>query len=245
MKLEYKFDTTNSILIQPRISIQNNKSNKNFSGNNSDAVGQISNTSSLYNSDLDGLSFSTPLLYRHSFNKRGRTFSTNLVAGFNRNNGNSGLNSSTIYAVDSIPGDTSNQISDINSRNWNYSSEITYTEPVKSKGQLSFTYKGSYTKSISDKTTFTYSPSDGLYNTLDSSLSNKFKSDYLTQSAGASYRYQSEKWNATAGLTLQQATLKNNQDASIPLHTEKKPAYILPKLQQPAFYQSAPGSNQQ
>ncbi len=209
LKLEYKFDTLNSILFQPRVSFQNNAGQNTLNGNNTDLNGSISNVLSTSNNDLNGLSFSSPLLYRHSFSKKGRTFSANINTGYNQNKGDGGLNSLITYYSDSLSFDTMNQISDLNSHTWNNSAELIYTEPVGDFGQLSFNYKGSYTSNISDKNTFTFSPPENLYNTIDTPLSNKFNSNYITQSFGPNYRIQNEKWNLMAGISYQKAELNN------------------------------------
>ncbi len=211
LKLDYKFDSLNSVLLQPRISYQNNNGSSTLTGTNSDATGLINNAISTYESNLDGVSFSLPLLYRHSFVKKGRTFSANLSTSYNSSKGTSALNSLTVYFADTIPTNTLDQISDPDSHGWNNSSELTYTEPFGPNAQLSFTYKGNYNKSTSDKKTFSYSPVEELYNALDTSLSNQFESKYISQSIGSNYRLQKEKWNFMLGLSYQLADLKNEQ----------------------------------
>ena len=209
IRLEYKFDTLNSILFQPRISFQKNNGNNTLLGSNTDINGKISDAVSSNSNNLNGVSFSSPLLYRHSFNKRGRTFSANINTGYNQNKGNGELNSVISYYPDTIPTDTVNQIYDQNSNSWNTSTELTYTEPVGKLSQLSISYRGSITNSTSDKNTYTYSPSEELYNAIDTPLSNKFNSNYLTQSFGPNYRIQNEKWNLMAGVSYQRAELNN------------------------------------
>ncbi len=209
LRLEYKFDTLNSILFQPRVSFQNNTGQNSLIGNNTDLNGIVSKVLSTSNNDLNGLSFSSPILYRHSFSKKGRTFSANVNTGYNQNKGNGDLNSLITYYSDSLSLDTMNQISDQNSHTWNNSAELIYTEPVGEFCQLSFNYKGSYTSNVSDKNTFTFSPPENLYNTLDTPLSNKFNSNYITQSFGPNYRIQNEKWNLMAGISFQRADLSN------------------------------------
>ena len=209
IRLEYKFDTLNSILFQPRVSFQKNTGRNALSGNNTVKNRRASDAISSNNNDLDGISFSSPLLYRHSFNKKGRTFSANINTGFNQNKGNGDLNSVITYYSDTIPPDTMNQISGQNSHSWNNTTELIYTEPVGTMGQLSLSYRRSYTTSASDRNTFSYSPAENLYNTIDTPLSNKFRSNYLTQSFGPNYRIQNEKWNLLAGVSYQRADLKN------------------------------------
>ncbi len=211
-KIDHKFDSLNSVLFQPKVSIQTNTSRSTITGINSNNEGVLNQATTGYVSDMDGISFSSPLLYRHSFAKKGRTFSANLNAAYNSNIGNSTLNSITTYAADTIPSDTMDQKSDLNTHGWNYSSELTYTEPVGKFSQLALNYRGNYNMTSSDKSTYTYSPTDNLYNSLDTSLSNKFTTNYLTHSGGINYRYNDSTWNAMIGVAYQSATLDNQRD---------------------------------
>ena len=175
IRMEYKFDTLNSILFQPRVSFQDNSSQSGLNGINTDINGRLSDAISGSYKTLRGISFSSPILYRHSFNKKGRTFSINLNPGYNQNKGNGELKSEITYYSDTIPPDTTDQLYDQNSHTWNNSTELNYTEPVGKTGQLSLTYRGNYISSVSDKNTFSYSPTDNLYNTIDTLLTNNFK----------------------------------------------------------------------
>lgn len=229
VKFEYKFDTLNSILIQPRISVQNNKGSSSLNGNNSENAGILSNAISSYNSDFDAISFSSPILYRHSFHKKGRTFSANFNPVYNQNEGTSDLNSLTVYINDTTTdNDTLNQISDLSSWNRNFSTDLVYTEPLDTNNQLSFSYNGKLNTGFSDKKTFSYSSADELYNSLDTSLSNKFESKYQSHSAGVNYRYQNVIWNMMIGAAYQVAGLTNEQTFPVETSVNKKFYNILP-----------------
>lgn len=228
LKFEYKFDTLNSIIFQPRISFQNNESNSFISGTNNGLNGQLSNAITNYNGNTTGISFSAPVLFKHSFLKKGRTFSVNLVYGKNRSEGTTTLNSVTTYSADSIPSDSLSQESQPDSYTNNYSAEAVYTEPIGAKGQLSFTYRGNLTQSNAEKFTYVYSPADDLYNKLDTGLSNNFQSRYSTQSGGLNYRLNGEKWNMMAGAFYQVAGLKNDQAFPFESSVTKNFKNILP-----------------
>jgi hypothetical protein len=206
-RLEYKFDTLNSILFQPRISYQKNTSDGTIAGSNYLFSDPLSLAITNGNNNLNGISASVPLLYRHSFLKRGRTISANLTAGYNQNKGDGDLHSSVIYYTDTIPSDSTNQLSTQDTHSWNYSSEIVYTEPLDSNSQLSFSYRGSYTLSSSDKkTTSVYE-----FGEIDTALSNNFNSDYLSHSFGINYRVNYSNWNGMIGLSAQRADLNNER----------------------------------
>jgi hypothetical protein len=79
------------------------------------------------------------------------------------------------------------------------------------KGQLLFTYNNNYNLNNSDKKTYNYQTVSDSYTDLDATLSNVFESRYMANNGGISYMYTQTKWNATAGLSYQVATLKNEQ----------------------------------
>jgi len=211
LKLDWKLDSLNSILFRPKISIQQNDGSNDLSGENRQSVNLLSSTANDYNSNLTGLNFSTPLLYRHSFTKKRRTFSINVTPGYNQNKGSSHLNTYTNYFADTLSTDTINQLTNMDKQGIVMNSTVTYTEPVSEKGQLLFTYGANYNKSTSDNETYKYSAIEDSYVLLDTILSNKFNTEYFAQSFGTSYRYQKEKWNLNAGLSYQQAHLENKQ----------------------------------
>lgn len=228
LKFDWKMDSLNSILFQPKISVQNNDGSSIVFGENRLRSAVLNNTNNTYSSNLDGITVSAPLLYRHSFAKKGRTISLNITPGYNGNKGNSNLFSYVNYFSDSLANDSLNQLADLDKKGWQLSSNINYTEPLNDKTQLQFTYGTNLNKSESDKQTFNYSAADDSYNAFDTSLSNKFESRYMAQFAGASYRYQQEKWNISVGANYQFAELKNNQEFPSTANTEKKFNSILP-----------------
>lgn len=211
MKINWKIDSLNSILIQPKLSIQQNDGLSSLSGHNQLADSLLSSTSNNYSSNLSGMNFTAPILFRHSFNKKRRSFSVNVTPGYNESNGNSNLNSFAYYYSDTLKSDSLEQLANLNKQGIVLSSSVTYTEPVSAKGQLLFTYGSNYNKSTSDKETYNFSIDQNDYTLFDSTLSNKFNSTYFSQSFGTSYRYQEIKWNFNAGISYQQAKLSNEQ----------------------------------
>ena len=211
LKFDIKIDSLNSILIQPRFSLQSNNGRSFTKGENVFQANPISATINDYESNLQGINTSLPILYRHSFMKKGRTFSANLTPGYNQNKGNSNLYAFTDYYRDTLSVDTLNQLANLNSQGKVFSSNLTYTEPINKTGQLLITYNNNFNNNTSDKQTYNYSYGEQTYSAFDTSLSNKFNSVYFANSGGLSYLYTKTKWNLTAGITYQNAQLKNEQ----------------------------------
>ncbi|MES2592641.1 MAG: outer membrane beta-barrel protein [Bacteroidota bacterium] len=210
-KVEWKIDSLNSFLFQPKISVQQNDGKSLLFGENIQSANVISNTNTGYSSNLTGLNISSPLLYRHSFSKKGRTFSVNLSPGYNQSKGNSNLNSATHFYSDTLYSDSLNQLANIESEGLILSTNIVYTEPVNKNSQLMFSYGTNFNMNESDKETFNFSATDDDYSSFDTTLSNRFNSQYQSHSVGTNYRYQKGKLNFSTGISYQYAELEAEQ----------------------------------
>lgn len=208
-KFQWKPDSANTFLFQPKVSLQQNKGNSAFQGENTQSGVLLSNTSNQYASNLTGLNISAPINYRHAFKKKGRSISVNAVPGYNQNEGDNTLASYARYYTDTMSADEVNQIANLDVQGLTFSSNVAYTEPVNKNSQLMFNYGTNYNQSQSNKET--YNVTDSSENIFDPTLSNRFTSNYLSQSVGVNYRYQEKKWNASAGVAYQYAQLDNDQ----------------------------------
>lgn len=227
MKFNWKINTNNSLIFQPRFSFQLNKGNSDMLGENKLLISPLSRVSNTYRTNLEGLNFSSPILYKHSFAKKGRSVSANINPGYNSNDGNSQLYYKTSNYNDSLASDTINQTADLNKSGFTTSSNISFSEPINSKSQALFTYSSNFNGSDSKKNTYNIS-SPNFSETLDSSLSNTFNTQYFSQSLGTSYRYQVDKWNFNGGIAFQLAQLTNIQEFPNDFKLHKTFKSILP-----------------
>lgn len=212
MRFDWKIDSLNSILFQPKFTYQDNEGSSTLSGINQRNDTLLSNTQNNYSSNLTAVNFSAPLLYRHSFGaKKGRTLSLNLTPGYNNSKGNSNLLSYTNYFADTLATDSLNQLANLDKQGYVLSTNVTYTEPISKKAQLMFTYANNLNSSKSDRQTFNFSEIDNSYSRFDTTLSNTFNSFYHSESGGVSLRMQGEKWNLMAGVNYQWAQLDNER----------------------------------
>ena len=211
MRLEFKFDSLNSIVLSPKASFQSNEGNSELRGENSAGITQVSKTRNDFKSTLFGGSYSMGILFRHYFAKKGRTLSVNATPGYSNNRGNSRLFSLTDYLTDTLNADSIDQKSFLNKYTNSLSSNITYTEPINDYHSLSLSYIGQYNSNNSDKQTRKLNLFSLEHSILDSSLSNVFINNYLSHAGGLSYRYQKEKSTLTIGADVQIASLQNDQ----------------------------------
>lgn len=211
LRLTYNIDSSNSILIRPRLTLQDNVGNSALNGATSVGSQTLNNTNNNFSTDLLGINFSNELLFRHKFAKAGRTFSISWTSGYTENSGTNFLKTTSNYFEADTSTKILNQFSDLNQNGWSNSGTFSYTEPLNTKSFLQASYTLSLRPNDSDKKTSQFDNVTAEYSRLDTALSNKFSSKYLTQSGGLDYRYQTEKVQFNTGATYQRAELQNNQ----------------------------------
>ena len=209
-RIEIKIDSSNSLIIQPKISLQQNSGKSSFTGTNANSEILISSITNSFKSKLEGYDLSTPLQYRHSLKKRGRTISLDLTPSYIKNSGNNNLQTYNTFYLSGLT-DTIDQRSEINKESFSARGNLVYTEPLSQTSFLSINYTANYVASASEKNTMRLDPQSEIYSIRDSLLSNVFDNQYVSNAAGASYRYNREKINFSFGAAVQQAVLSKNQ----------------------------------
>jgi outer membrane receptor protein involved in Fe transport len=231
-KLETKIDSMNSLVIQPRLSMQLNNSSKNLSGSNTHENTLLNSTQNQTSGKLFGYNLSTSILYRHSFAKRGRTFSINLTPGTSRSSGENKLYSMNNYYRDSVSyGDSLNQKAGILKQGNSLTTNISYTEPLSKSNFLLFNYTSNYNHNYSSKRTNNRDSIDFKYDDLDSNLTNVFRNQYQSHSGSAGYRFQKEKFNFSVNAAYQWAILSKQQEIPSRYELSKTFESILPSAQ--------------
>lgn len=231
LRIDWKIDSLNSILFQPRVSFQQNNAASNMDGKNQIISLLQSITNNDFTSNLTGANISTPILYRHIFSKRGRTFSLSITPSYNQNRGDNYLNTFAEFYSDTTTTELLDQFSNRNMQGLSITSNATYTEPIGKLSMLNFSYRANYNLNKSEKETFNYSPYLNEYNLFDTTLSNVYNSEYVSHTFGTSYRYRKEKISISAGLSYQLAQLNGNQIFPYAYSIDKTFNSILPNLQ--------------
>ena len=230
-RFEYTIDSMNSLIIVPKFSVQQNRSNSGLAGINlisNDALQSKTATSNF--SKNFGYDFSNTITLRHKFKKPRRTISLGVSTDYNPTNSNGSLFSSNTYYQ---PNDTTtilNQQSIGNNLGLTISPNLSYTEPLGKKSQLMLTYNPSINKSTIDKRTSSKDSLDANYNQLDTILSNQYSNTYTYQRGGLSYRYTDKKLNFMLGVNAQYATLNGTEQFPYPLSINKNFESILPQV---------------
>lgn len=203
--VNFKIDSMNSIIVTPRLSYQINNGTNKVQANNYRGLDLINQTQNNYVADVDAYNLGTSVLFQHKFKKQGRTFSVDVNGTSNKNSGTTTLDAQTFYAEQGFDS-TTNQQSNTNYKTNGITTNARYTEPISKKSLIQLSYNNNYTVSNNRKYTYRNILAE---NTLDSVLSNEFQNKYNSNSAGLSYRFNTEKLNASIGADYQNAELNN------------------------------------
>lgn len=227
LRLDYKINERNSLLWRPTISLQKNKGSENVFGQN--FLNGIENSLSNYDfsSDLVGLNIGNEILYRHRFDKRGRTFLVNFNTQYSQSSGDSFLQSETTDLTSSFS-NLEEQQSLLDNSGWTYSGRVNYTEPLNEKTSLQFNYQMNYQLEEADKQTFDFEEATQDFTDVNTTLSNVFNKNYLAQNTEVGLRWRSNGWSVGTGVTTQWADLKNMEVFPEDLMTERSFFAVLP-----------------
>ena len=234
LRVEYKIDSSNTLILTPTLNFQKNISSSLVDGINSFGPGTgqpISETQNKVNTTSSGYTINNGILLRHAFKKRGRTISISYNTSLNNKKGDTYLQAYNKYYKSFLSrSDSTNQLSDNKTDGNQNSFNIAYTEPVGKKGQLQLNYNPSFTTNKADQETSKFDYGNSKYSILDTSLSNKFTNHFNTQNTGVTYRYGDKDNQFAAGVSYQYATLNSDEQFPFVTTIHKDYSNILPNL---------------
>ncbi|MEP6597004.1 MAG: outer membrane beta-barrel protein, partial [Ginsengibacter sp.] len=209
---DYQIDSFRSLKIAPNFSYQKTSNGTTSDYSTVSDKGININDGHSYNlANNEGTSLSTNILFRNKFQKKGRTFSLNLLTNFNNSEGDGSLQSITnFYDASGLPlrKDSINQKNNNAANVKGFNARAVYTEPVFKKTLLEFSVGRSYTENISSKATYDYNRNNGKFDLINNTLTNNFENTYGYSTAGLRLRKQAKKYNYAVGATWQQAELE-------------------------------------
>lgn len=238
MRLEYKIDSSNTLIVIPSINLQKNNSNsyadyRGFYGQSSSGIfyDSASNSVNNYDADRTGYNIRNSILFRHAFAKKGRSLSLGFNTTFTQNDGTSTsvgdyrFFEHGVFDKDSVQ----NQFIDNTSNGHTIGGTIAYTEPVGKKSQVQFDYNPSVQINKADQQTFDY---DGAkYSVFDTALSNRFDNRITTNNGGVTYRYVPSKDEMfSVGVSYQHSNLQSDRIFPVKSNVDQSFSSILPNL---------------
>lgn len=228
-RLNWKLDSMNSILIEPRISIQQNGTVNPLLANTTNGLGEtISQLSNYTHTQTDGYRASSNILYRHSFSKKGRTFSAEINPGVNGQSGNTLLSNVNYFISDTT---ARNQKTDLIKSTNTLSGNLTFTESLDSNHFIAATVSTNINQNNNDRLAYLKDAAALGYTRLDTFFSSRFINGYSQHKTGVSYRYQTYKWNITTGLDAQIALLDGKQSMPKTSDLSRQFTSLLPSFQ--------------
>jgi hypothetical protein len=200
-RYEWNIDSSNNITVKARGSKELfTTTNETFSVNKGSS-GSILNESNRTNNGTGTTERSDiSALWKHRFEKKGRTFM--IEANINTQNQDQDYNlksSNSFYSNNNLDSTTTvNQLKTKNQTNLKLNSEAIYTEPLSSKLFLELKYKISRENNNSQQ--ISYNPNtSGIYTDFDSLFSSNYDYDITNHRAGATLRWVYEKINFSVG----------------------------------------------
>ncbi len=230
--LRLKFDTNANLTWINRLSFNTRDFN---STSNLQTLGfsqQLENESSnLYSTDGDQMSWYSGITLRKKLNKPGRIISGNLDLTIGDNDDNVLVdNMTTIY--DNAQGEFVNNIlqdqQSTESQN-QYNLGISYTEPLGKRTYLGLNARRSNNENERIRNYYDIDPNNPSSRTLNVSLSQQYLRNYTYNQFGSSIRYNGKKLRFSTGANYQMADLNGNI-LSEQTELNKRFSYFLPKM---------------
>ncbi len=210
---DYAIDKSNSITFTPSFAYQDNHASNAQSDTSSLANDTpVLMTEAQNQTITTGNNLAGHLTLRHKFDTPGRTLSLDIGFGESYKASSTNLNASSISA----PG-TPDSIAPIDeyshgtASTYSIAPSLIYTEPLGGNHLLEINYEPTYSRGTADTRTYKYDSLTNQYDTLMTSLSNTYKTQYYTQAAGIGYRYSTPTMNFNMRVEGQQAQLFNEQ----------------------------------
>ena len=224
-KIDSKIDSFNSILFQPKISVQQNDSRSFSSSKNIFSNKYIDSTNNTTPSKT-GVNVSSNILWRHSFRKQFRTLSVNVTPGYNSQVGKTNYTNLKYDTSDITTSKLQEQIA-LNKKGYNTTTNLTYTEPIDTCQSLQFSYSNSFNINDSKRMIFNQTNATDTFK----NLSNVFNSFYQSHAGGVGYNLRKKKLNLTANVNYQWAQLQNKQTFPSDYSFTKPFASVLPSFE--------------
>ena len=228
LRLDYDVDSLNQIRFIPSFSLQKNTSQSFVTGYTTSRESRLNYSNNVNTTDLSGINLTSLLMYRHKFNSSGRTISLSLNTSYKKNDGSKKLLSESVYYDSPFSSDTLNQLSDLLNSGSAISADVVYTEPLNKNHFLMLNASHSVSYEKNDKETYNYSAFEDSYSLFDTSLSNTYNKNYITNAVGVGYHFQKDKLFFNANLSYNISTLESEQKFPESFNLNRKFYSILP-----------------
>jgi len=210
LELDYTINEKNSILFRPNLNFGNGSTSSIYDYETftpSDMMLNLGTTNSY--SENKSLSTSGTMLWRHKFDKQGRTLSVNLNYGWsdNKTNGENYQINGWFDDLGVRTDSTVNQTFTNNNHGYNYSARASYVEPVGNNRFLELSYSYSRSNTKSEKQTYDFNEFTQKYDLFNMDYSTLYENTYINQQADVQFNTRRDKYSYTLGMGLQPSSL--------------------------------------
>ncbi|MCI4669087.1 MAG: TonB-dependent receptor family protein [Bacteroidia bacterium] len=228
LRMEFKLSDKTRIIFRPRVTVQQN-SGASFSNAITSLSGQNLNQSNTdFESDLTAVSSSNFLVFRHNFDKRGRSFSASIRANYDDQVGDNLLLSDLEYFSEPATSELVQQKGTLDNSGWNIRGDLRYSEPIGKLGMLQLFYRVNPQIEASDKQTLVPNNSANDFTLIDTSLTNTFNSQYMTHEPGVGLFIRKSKLFVISRIGYQFANLQTERTFPSVQNTERDFSALVP-----------------
>ena len=200
--LDHKIDSMNSLRLTAGFTFNTTSMDEAGTSSLTNEYGEVVNSGSRFTtSDGDNTALNATLLWRHRFEKKGRTLAATGVFNF-REVQRSGTQDATLTS-----GNETTQLVQANTQdvqNTTYSLSLSFTEPLGNRRYL----EGNYTfrENDNDFERYVYDV-DGSESEFNAAMSNKYRSAYWYHKGGINFRMNGTRYSLTTGASVQHTSL--------------------------------------
>lgn len=196
MELEYKIDSTTTVVYVPRFSSSYGKDRENSYQVSTDEDGNVQNESTAATFDEStGNKFENKLYLNKAFKRKGRYLSTSVGSTNSQDDVDSYNNSATLFYQGTDPDDIRNQVRKSRNTTDNYNVDVSYTEPLKDSLSVSVGMAYEWQKSANNKKAFDYDAVSETYSVANDVLTNYIASTARIAKPNAGFSINKEKFN--------------------------------------------------
>jgi len=216
LTLDHKIDSANSLKFVNSLTYSDSEMNSDTFSETTSEDGTLQNESDRNNfSAQTAANFNSSLLWRHRFNKKGRTLSTTATLGLSQTDSD-GSQQSENQIYTRIPEEVNIlQTSTQDNKSQSYGATVSYTEPLGGRKYLEANYNFRTNQNDVNREVYDIDNGQPVFN---ETLSNKYNSNYIYNRPGLNFRINRQKFSLTVGASYQMTSLEGDlisQDAKI------------------------------
>ncbi len=201
---ETMLDSANTLKFTVKGNSNSSTNNNNYHSESfTDALAFINKSDRKTSGKVDNLDMNATALWKHKFKKKSRTISINTDFTIKQAKSDGFLYTLNDFYKTGIPisHDTTDQQNIRDNQSQNYSTNITYTEPLSKNLFMSLNYNFSIINSDNNRKSFVKDGFGG-YSKLIDSLSNQYRYNQVSNRPGIDLRWNKKKLNVGIGTTI-------------------------------------------